>query len=226
MEGFEIEQVGEHEFMVREPFMDAFVMQAESLEDVECALKEGFYIIKFSKKGFKDGVVTNVSKPTRYEGMELAEKASALDRGHGFIVCPLPSKSLAAEYVAEHFPPRRRIIPPEVRQRVFDKYNGHCAYCGCEIEYERFHVDHLISYMYHKGEDGEPNFMPACRDCNLFKSALTLEEFREKIRTKAYAGYAQSPFFDSDSISCRIAKKYGLDENPNAEIAFLFEKCK
>lgn len=22
----------------------------------------------------------------------------------------------------------------KLRQEIYDKYNGHCAYCGCEIE--------------------------------------------------------------------------------------------
>lgn len=29
------------------------------------------------------------------------------------------------------------------RQRIFDKYNGRCAYCGCELE-SGWHVDELL----------------------------------------------------------------------------------
>lgn len=27
----------------------------------------------------------------------------------------------------------RKQIPKSVRKQVYQKYNGHCAYCGCEI---------------------------------------------------------------------------------------------
>ena len=32
--------------------------------------------------------------------------------------------------------------PTAVRQKIFDKYNGHCAYCGCELQ-KGWHVDEL-----------------------------------------------------------------------------------
>lgn len=28
----------------------------------------------------------------------------------------------------------RKPIPKTVRKLVYKKYNGHCAYCGCEIQ--------------------------------------------------------------------------------------------
>lgn len=31
------------------------------------------------------------------------------------------------------------------RKKVFDKYNGHCAYCGRQIEYKDMQVDHITS---------------------------------------------------------------------------------
>ena len=30
-----------------------------------------------------------------------------------------------------------------IRQAVYAKYNGHCAYCGCEIGYKDMQVDHI-----------------------------------------------------------------------------------
>lgn len=30
-----------------------------------------------------------------------------------------------------------------IRQAVYAKYNGHCAYCGCEIDYNDMQVDHI-----------------------------------------------------------------------------------
>lgn len=37
----------------------------------------------------------------------------------------------------------RKLIPKSVRKQVYAKYNGHCAYCGCEIPEKGFNVDHL-----------------------------------------------------------------------------------
>ena len=31
-----------------------------------------------------------------------------------------------------------------MRQRVYDKYDGHCAYCGREIKMSEMQVDHII----------------------------------------------------------------------------------
>ena len=33
----------------------------------------------------------------------------------------------------------------ETRQLVYEKYNGHCAYCGCSIDIKEMQVDHFIS---------------------------------------------------------------------------------
>ena len=32
----------------------------------------------------------------------------------------------------------------EARTKVYNKYNGHCAYCGKEIEYKDMQVDHIM----------------------------------------------------------------------------------
>lgn len=37
----------------------------------------------------------------------------------------------------------RKPIPKSVRKRVYAKYDGHCAYCGCKIPEKGFNVDHL-----------------------------------------------------------------------------------
>lgn len=35
-------------------------------------------------------------------------------------------------------------ISKKVRQLVYDKCGGHCAYCGKEIAYKDMQVDHII----------------------------------------------------------------------------------
>ena len=52
---------------------------------------------------------------------------------------------------------KRKPIPKEVRQQVYDKYNGHCAYCGCELGIKDMQVDHLHSVYRAEVEGKEEN---------------------------------------------------------------------
>lgn len=80
----------------------------------------------------------------------------------------------------------RKAIPKKTRLELYEKYNHRCGYCGCEIAYKDMQVDHLKPVYVH-GEylgdmDSEQlndisNFIPACRQCNLYKSTFELEEF-------------------------------------------------
>jgi predicted RNA-binding Zn-ribbon protein involved in translation (DUF1610 family) len=85
------------------------------------------------------------------------------------------------------------------RIKVHEKYNGHCAYCGKEIDYKDMQVDHMHpkcqghlyesersrEYYNLKGEnvDSFENLMPACRRCNHYKRSYRLDDFRKMIKT-------------------------------------------
>ena len=87
---------------------------------------------------------------------------------------------------------------PKKRERVKAKTNGRCAYCG-DLLGEKFHVDHIRSVHDHRESkeglwDREHNLHASCAPCNLYKSSLSLEEFRDKIHTAhdrltKHAGY-------------------------------------
>ena len=69
------------------------------------------------------------------------------------------------------------------RKIIFDKFNGHCAYCGCELQLEKFQVDHFEAQYWAIAEGGQPdnsyeNLMPACAECNRYKSDWTIEVIR------------------------------------------------
>ena len=83
----------------------------------------------------------------------------------------------------------------EIRELVYKKYNGKCAYCGKEIEYKEMQVDHIFpqkrkhwlksdgmkkmeNLNFNNINDFE-NLNPACRRCNHYKRALTLNDFRK-----------------------------------------------
>lgn len=94
-------------------------------------------------------------------------------------------------------------ISKEKRRTVYTKYNGHCAYCGRKMEYKDMQVDHFIpqnmDYVFVMGDvpgvdnvDDLKNLMPACRMCNHYKRAHSLETFRryiEEIPRKLRADY-------------------------------------
>ena len=78
---------------------------------------------------------------------------------------------------------KRKAIPKSIRMTVYQKCNGHCAYCGCNLEYRDMQVDHLIPLngWSEQGTDTVDNMLPACRSCNHYKSRSTLEGFRKMV---------------------------------------------
>jgi 5-methylcytosine-specific restriction endonuclease McrA len=93
-------------------------------------------------------------------------------------------------------------IKKEIRIKVYNKYRGHCAYCGNKIKYEDMQVDHkhpqhlsnwVSTAKSHKrlkdkynipdNIDDISNLMPSCRRCNHYKRGLLLESFRQQIKS-------------------------------------------
>lgn len=111
---------------------------------------------------------------------------------------------------------KRKPIPKIIREQVYKKYDGHCAYCGCKLEYKDMQVDHLVPLYWHNGKDDISNYMPACRMCNFYKSTCTLEKFRENLSTIHNR-------LDRN-FTYRISKRYGRVVEYNNPIVFYFEK--
>jgi len=133
------------------------------------------------------------------------------------------------------------MINKEKRLKVFQKYGGRCAYCGCEITLDDFQIDHVIPkskwmYIAHINEfdiDNIDNLMPTCSVCNHYKRALDLETFRHKWlgglhkrikrvpknprteKGKRYKEYMQ-----------RILDRYGITEDKPFDGVFYFEKIR
>lgn len=53
----------------------------------------------------------------------------------------------------------------KIREMIYTKYNGHCAYCGMELEIKDMQVDHIIPQRLGGGDD-TGNLNPSCRLCN------------------------------------------------------------
>lgn len=113
-------------------------------------------------------------------------------------------------------PEKRKPIPKHIRKKVYEKYNGHCAYCGCELNYKDMQVDHIKPVYWHNGSDDIENYNPACRMCNFYKSTYTVEKFRERI---------ESLHERLEKIFIyRLAKKFGIIQENARPIEFFFER--
>lgn len=111
---------------------------------------------------------------------------------------------------------KRRQLTKAQRREIYEKMRGHCAYCGCELEYERMAVDHVKS-LASGGADEMENMLPACRSCNHYKGASTLETFRrnaEKFPATLHR----------DSVTYRNAVRFGLVEPRPHKVTFYFER--
>ncbi|TDX83962.1 HNH endonuclease signature motif containing protein [Epilithonimonas xixisoli] len=121
------------------------------------------------------------------------------------------------------------------REILSQKYDGKCAYCGCELQ-KGWHADHIEacvrnrSYVDGKGWifDGtfeKPennhigNFNPSCPKCNINKHQMTIEQFRDSIKQ-----YVQS--LNKYSVQYQMAKKYNLINETEIEVVFYFETIK
>lgn len=118
-----------------------------------------------------------------------------------------------------------RKIPKKLRERVWNKFGRRCAYCGCPLEYKDMQVDHAVSVLRTSIDNGGAaaqddsfeNLMPSCRNCNYYKEAKDIEEFRESIRDVLQRTCVDTP-------QARLAIKYGIITVNKWNQKFWFEK--
>lgn len=115
-----------------------------------------------------------------------------------------------------------------LRERIYNKYNGHCAYCGTHITLKEMQVDHLQPKWHNltdeeckrkgieRGTDDESNLMPSCRACNYYKHTLSIEDFR--IRLNGLQSRVIKPF------DARLALRYGMIQIQPWDGIFYFER--
>lgn len=111
---------------------------------------------------------------------------------------------------------RHKPIPKAVRKQVYEKYDGHCAYCGRPVAYKDMQVDH-IKAKYAGGADELDNYNPACRMCNFYKGTMDIDHFRDQlklVRDRLHKVYIY-----------RLSLAYGLIKEKDNDIEFYFEKC-
>lgn len=115
-----------------------------------------------------------------------------------------------------------------LRERIYNKYNGHCAYCGTHITLSEMQVDHLQPKWHNltdedcekkgidRGTDDEDNLMPSCRACNYYKHTSTLDGFRARL--------AVLQSIVMESFNARLALKYQMISLQPWDGKFYFEK--
>lgn len=125
----------------------------------------------------------------------------------------------------------------KTRKQIYGKYDGLCAYCGCELN-GKFHVDHLIAkerfksqiinnyqipvYLSHLTQHDVnhiDNLMPACCSCNNYKNTFTLDDFRKQIGLLVER-------LNTRFTQYKIAKRYGLVLEDVKPVIFYFETIK
>ena len=114
--------------------------------------------------------------------------------------------------------PKRRKLSKEERMKVYEKCQGHCAYCGCTLEYKDMQVDH-VKPVYRGGEDDISNMLPACRSCNHYKSTLKPEEF------KKYLSEIPERLI-RDCIPFQVGKRFGIVRIITDDVIFYYERVK
>lgn len=103
------------------------------------------------------------------------------------------------------------------RIKIFQKYNGRCAYCGCKLEYKDMEISQLPKRNSFFREPVIQKTLPACESCYFQAGAFSLEEFRTQIDTTILE------YLREDTIY-KLAIKYGVIKEMDPPYVFYFEK--
>ena len=120
------------------------------------------------------------------------------------------------------------------RQKVYQMFDWHWAYCGKPIRYDEMQVDHVVAknrglyphfdasqgrFVVEQGADALANYMPSCRACNFRKGSMSLEQFRQAIVEQA-RGLVRG----SAKFQVNMSLAYGLiEEHFDRPVRFYFE---
>lgn len=111
----------------------------------------------------------------------------------------------------------------KLRRRVWNKSEGKCWYCGDKLPIKGWHADHFRPIGREPGgtirypeRDTEDNLVPSCAGCNIMKSNMDIEAFRDLITNFVVR-------LNRDITVFRHAKRYGLVEETGAVVTFWYE---
>ncbi len=111
---------------------------------------------------------------------------------------------------------KRKRLSEQERLAVLQKTNWRCAYCGIELGFDGFQVDHVVPLRM-GGKDEMDNMLPTCRSCNHYKRGNSLEGWRRMLE--------QTPeTLRRDNYTYRQAVKFGLVTPTPKKVRFYFEQ--
>ena len=107
------------------------------------------------------------------------------------------------------------------RQAVYDKCDGHCAYCGCELPFNKMQVDHYEpQFLKHFKPDEDnnhiDNLLPSCQPCNIHKHAWRPEDWRNELSR-------QVEMLSTRNAQFKRAVRFGQVKILDRPIVFYFE---
>lgn len=102
------------------------------------------------------------------------------------------------------------------RLKVYEKFGGRCAYCGKQIELKEMQVDHIVPLRL-GGADSFENYNPACRLCNHYKRATSLDVWRS-----VFLGGLIKRIRNIYIV--KVAERYGMITFHEWDRKFYFEK--
>lgn len=79
---------------------------------------------------------------------------------------------------------KRQAISKKTRFEVFKRDGFSCQYCGAHPPAVTLQVDHIVAVA-KGGDNGMDNLITACQPCNLGKSANSLTDVPQSLKTKA-----------------------------------------
>ena len=109
-------------------------------------------------------------------------------------------------------------ISKKLRQQVFDKYNGKCAYCGTELN-KGWQVDHILP-QYCGGGSHFENLNPCCIDCNSYKRYHDLEGYRRQLSKMLNK---KPEYLFKSKTKMQVATKMGSIQHTKWNEVFYFE---
>ena len=100
------------------------------------------------------------------------------------------------------------------KREIYNKYNGHCAYCGKKLNFDDMTLDHIHPQS-KGGKSNINNIYPCCHLCNNQKGNKSIEEFRQYL--------TDIDSYLDDIIQYRIALRYNKVKVNSSKVKFYFE---
>lgn len=107
-----------------------------------------------------------------------------------------------------------------VRETVYNKCNGHCAYCGIDIDIKTMQIDHIHPKVY-GGSNYYYNLNPSCKYCNNYKCFYGISQLRKALNTMFNE---RLEYLFKSKTKMQVAINFGIVKPQKWDGLFYFEK--